>query len=153
MGAIHGKRSEEEQKADEETIRSMETDGLSKHWSAPWFECQDLSKYKVSNPSVDFPRIVRQYDNILEVWQKNYEYGRKIQQNPQLRLPPFARLDQACNGDLEASNQRRRKHLIATIAYCWQLREILEKEKDWKDRQRAKRKIVKSRKAQKEKEK
>eukprot|EP01083_Nonionella_stella_P198456 728595_1 len=124
----------------------METDGLSKHWSSPWFECKDLSKFHVSNPKVDFPRIARQYENILEVWQNNYQYGRKIQQNPQLRLPPFARLDQACNGDLEASNARRRKHLIGTIAYCWQLRKICEDEKEWLRQQANKRRVIKPKK-------
>ena len=61
----------------------------------------------------------------------NYTYGRKIQKDHRLRLPPWGRLDQGCNGDLEATNARRRKHLIGTIAHCWQLRKICEDEKQW----------------------
>ena len=154
INAIHGSRSKEEVKIDGEFIREEETDGLSKHWESPWFECDDLKKYHITNPRVEFPRLARQYANILEVWQKNFEYGRKISQNKDLELPQFARIDQAVNGDLEASVARRRKHLIGTIAYCWQLKQILEEQKEWEQKQSAKRKIKsESKKKKKEKEK
>lgn len=151
--AIHGDRTKEESKIDGEFIRKEETDALSKNWSSPWFECKDLSAYHVANPAVEFPRIARQYANILEVWQKNYEYGRKISQDKTLKLPDFARLDQACNGDLEATNARRRKHLIGTIAYCWQLKQILEEQQEWNKKQEAKRKIKYESKKKKKKDK
>jgi len=62
IDAIHGQpRTNEEKKTDETAIRGMETDGLSKHWNVPWFECKDLSAYHISNPAVEFPRIARVY--------------------------------------------------------------------------------------------
>ena len=141
INAIHGSRSNEETKEDEKFIREEETDSLSRAWESPWFECKDLSKYFVTDPRVEFPRLARQYGNIMEVWKTNFEYGRKISQDKDLKLPQFARIDQAVNGDLEASVARRRKHLIGTIAHCWQLKQIIEEQKEWESKRAARRKM------------
>lgn len=152
INAVHGQRSAADVKVDEAAIRNMEIEEMPKPWSDPYFECQDLSQYHVLQPAVEFLRISRQYNTILSVWQKNFNFGKKIQQNPKLKLPEFARLDQAVNGDLEASNARRRRHLVGTIAYCWQLRDYIKKEKEWKRNQMERRKVIKPKK-KKEKEK
>ena len=153
INAVHGQRTGTEAKADDSTIRIMEVDGMPRSWSDPYFECQDLSSFDVLNPEVDYPRIARKYENILDVWQKNFGFGKKIQQNPKLKLPAFARLDQAVNGDLEASNKRRRQHLIGTIAYCWQLRALMAKEKEWKRARSERKKVIRPKAAKKQKSK
>ena len=136
IDAIHGNRNEEEKKADDAAITQMATDDLKpKYWKAPWFECKDLSKYTVKDPAKEFPRIVRQYENIMDIWSKNFRFGLQRRKNHNLKMPPLARVDQALNGDLNASNERRRKHLMALISYCWQLRTILQEEERWKQQQ------------------
>eukprot|EP01083_Nonionella_stella_P031660 86691_1 len=157
IDAVHGTRNtenKEEMKRDDVAIRALESSSLKHNWSAPWFECKDLSKYHVENPGEDFPRMVRLYESVRNVWEYNMTYTRGIKSNDE--VPKFARLDQALNGDLNGPNAKRRQHLVGLLAYCWQLRGICQDEARWlKDQkqQKAQRDKERERKKKKKKEK
>eukprot|EP01084_Bolivina_argentea_P317201 549946_1 len=155
IDAVHGTRNtenKEEMKRDDVAIRALESSSLKHNWSAPWFECKDLSKYHVENPGEDFPRMVRLYESVRNVWEYNMTYTRGIKSNDE--VPKFARLDQALNGDLNGPNAKRRQHLVGLLAYCWQLRGICQDEARWlKDQKQQKAQRDKERERKKKKKK